>query len=90
MTPYIRKNSDFNGGDLFTSLNYDCQFDFSKIRMTVDEIADFDLIKILIENLGTNKSWSAYTNYIIKNNLTRLNINIIRNEGLLKSLKTDK
>ena len=58
--------------------------------MTVDEIADFDLIKILIENLGTNKSWSAYTNYIIKNNLTRLNINIIRNEGLLKSLKTDK
>ena len=90
VTPYIRKNSDFNGGDLFTSLNYDCQFDFSKIRMTVDEIADFDLIKILSENLGTNKSWSAYTNYIIKNNLTRLNINIIRNEGLLKSLKTDK
>ena len=89
VTPYIRKNSDFNGGNLFTSLNYDCQSDFSKIRMTVDEIADFDLIKILIENLGNNKSWSTYTNYIIKNNLTSLNINIIRNEGLLKSLKTD-
>ena len=89
VTPYIRKNSDFNGGNLFTSLNYDCQSDFSKIRMTVDEIADFDLIQYLIKQLGTEKSWLDYTNYIIQNDLTKINYKIIRNEGLLKSLKND-
>ena len=90
VTPYIRKNSDFNGGNLFTSLNYDCQSDFSKIRMTVDEIRDFELITLLINDLGTEKSWLEYTNYIIEKNLTKINDQIIRNEGSLKSLKNDK
>jgi len=89
VTPYIRKNSDFNGGNLFTSLNYDCQSDFSKIRMTVDEIRDFELITLLINDLGTEKSWLEYTNYIIQEDLVKINNKIIRNEGLLKSLKND-
>ena len=57
--------------------------------MTVDEEKDFELIKILIENLGTQKSWIEYTDYIIDNNLDKLNHYILRNEGLLKSLKND-
>ena len=89
VTPYIRKNSDFNGGNLFTSLNYDCQSNFSKIRMTVDEIRDFELITLLINDLGTEKSWLEYTNYIIQEDLVKINNKIIRNEGLLKSLKND-
>jgi spore coat polysaccharide biosynthesis protein SpsF (cytidylyltransferase family) len=89
VTPYIKKNSDFNGGNLFTSLNYDCQSDFSKIRMTVDEIRDFELITLLINDLGTEKSWLEYTNYIIQEDLVKINNKIIRNEGLLKSLKND-
>ena len=89
VTPYIRNNSDTKGGNLFTAINYPCDFDFSKIRMTVDEIRDFELIKILINDLGTDKSWLEYTNYIIQNNLTEINDSIIRNEGLLKSLKND-
>ena len=57
--------------------------------MTVDEPRDFDLIEILIKNLGIEKSWLEYTNYIIENDLTKINDQIIRNEGLLKSLKND-
>jgi spore coat polysaccharide biosynthesis protein SpsF len=88
VTPYIRKNSDYFGGNLFTSKNYPCQYDFSRIRMTVDEISDFELISKLINDLGTNKSWLEYTDYIISNGLN--NDNIIRNEGYLNSLKNDK
>jgi spore coat polysaccharide biosynthesis protein SpsF (cytidylyltransferase family) len=89
VTPYIRNNSDYKGGTIFTSINYPCASDFSKIRMTVDESRDFELLEILINDLGTEKSWMEYTNYIIENNLTKVNDQIIRNEGLLKSLKND-
>lgn len=89
VTPYIRNNSDFNGGNLFSASNYPCDIDFSKIRMTVDESKDFDLISILIKELGTDKSWLEYTNYIIDNKLNEINDSIIRNEGLLKSIKND-
>jgi spore coat polysaccharide biosynthesis protein SpsF len=89
VTPYIRNNSDFKGGDLFTAINYPSDVYFSKIRMTVDESKDFDLINILINELGTDKTWLEYTNYIIQNKLDTINDNIIRNEGLLKSLKND-
>lgn len=90
VTPYIRDNSDFKGGSLFTSINYPCESDFSKIRMTVDEIRDFELMEAVIKKLGTDKTWLEYTTFIIENNLTRINDQIIRNEGLLKSLKNDK
>jgi spore coat polysaccharide biosynthesis protein SpsF (cytidylyltransferase family) len=89
VTPYIRNNSDFKGGSLFSAINYPCDFDYSKIRMTVDESRDYELIKILITALGTDKTWLEYTNYIIQNNLTEINDSIIRNEGLLKSQKND-
>ena len=89
VTPYIRNNSDIKGGKLFTSASFICESDFSKIRMTVDEQSDFDLIELLIDKLGTEKSWLEYTNYIIENDLIKINDQIIRNEGLLKSLKND-
>ena len=89
VTPYIRNNSDFKGASLFTALNYPCVSNYSKIRMTVDETKDFNLIKILIKDLGTDKTWLEYTNHIIKNDLNKINNSIIRNEGFLKSLKND-
>lgn len=90
VTPYIRNNSDYKGGSLFTSINYPCVSNFSNIRMTVDESRDFELVEILIHKLGVEKYWIEYANYIIENNLTKVNDKIIRNEGLLKSLKNDK
>lgn len=89
VTQYIRNNSDFIGGNLFSAINFPCDFDFSKIRMTVDESKDFELINILINDLGSDKTWLEYTNYIIQNNLSEINGSIIRNEGLLNSLKND-
>ena len=89
VTPYIRNNSDVKGGTLFSLTSFICESDFSKIRMTVDEQSDLDLITLLIDQLGTEKSWLEYTNYMIDNDLTTLNDQIIRNEGLLKSLRND-
>jgi hypothetical protein len=57
--------------------------------MTVDEPSDFELINKVITELGFNKSWLEYTEYIINNKLVEINGNIIRNEGYLKSLKND-
>ena len=89
VTPYIRNHSNGKGSDLFTSINYSCVSDYSNIRMTVDEVEDFKLIEIIIQNLGIEKSWMDYTNYIIDNDLSKINNNIIRNEGYLKSLEKD-
>lgn len=89
VTPYIRNNSDFKGGSLFSAVNFPCDVDYSKIRMTVDESRDFELLSVLINDLGTNKTWLEYTNYIIQKDLVKINESIKRNEGLLKSVKND-
>jgi spore coat polysaccharide biosynthesis protein SpsF len=89
VTPYIKNNSDFNGGSLFSAINYPCDFDYSKVRMTVDENIDIELISVLINDLGTDKTWLEYVIYMIQNNLVKINGTITRNEGLLKSLEND-
>ncbi|WP_218648128.1 cytidylyltransferase domain-containing protein [Winogradskyella forsetii] len=89
VTPYIRNNADGKGENIFTTINFPSEKDYAHIRMTVDEPRDFDLIEHLIQKLGTEKTWLEYTDYIIAQNLTKLNAGIIRNEGFLKSLKKD-
>ncbi|WP_448699655.1 cytidylyltransferase domain-containing protein [Mucilaginibacter sp. AW1-3] len=89
VTPYIRNNSTFKNGSLFTSVNFPCRQNYSDIRMTVDEPRDLELITRVINDLGTDRSWITYTEHIIKDKLDHINGNIIRNEGMLKSLKND-
>ena len=89
VTPFIKKNSDFNGKDIFSSINFPCKKNYSKIRMTVDEKEDLELIKVLVENLGFKCTWQEYTDYIINNNLNKINNNFIRNDGYIKSLKNE-
>ncbi|WP_202986111.1 cytidylyltransferase domain-containing protein [Pedobacter gandavensis] len=89
VTPFIRNNSSFKGGMLFLSMNFPCVADYSAVRMTVDEAKDFDLIERIVSDLGVDQSWMTYTNYIIDNQLDKINSNIIRNEGMIKSLKND-
>lgn len=89
VTLYIRNNSYFSKGNIFSSVNFPFKTNYSKIRMTVDEIQDFDLISILIKELGSDKTWLEYADYIIQNELFKINGSIIRNDGLLKSLKND-
>lgn len=89
VTPFIRKNCDYMGGKMFKSMNYPCEFDFNAVRITVDEQRDFDLIQYIIKQLGRDKSWKEYVDYIIQNDLTKINDKIIRNKGYIKSLKND-
>jgi spore coat polysaccharide biosynthesis protein SpsF (cytidylyltransferase family) len=89
VTPYIRKNCNFNGGDKFSSLNFPCVADYNHVRMTVDEPADYKLMKTLIGKLGIDLNWRTYTRYILENKLNIINKDIIRNEGYLKSLNNE-
>jgi len=89
VTTYIRRNSDVKGGNLFKGINYPGEEDFSKIRMTVDEVADFEVISKLIIDLGTNRTWKEYTDYIIAHEMFKINKKHKRGEGYLKSLKSD-
>jgi len=89
VTPFIVNNTNFNGGELFKAVNFPCFSNFSAIRMTVDEPRDFELMQKLVEELGTEQNWITYTNHIINSGLHKINSDIIRNEGLLISLKND-
>ena len=56
VTPYIRKH--------FKKISY-ClkQEDYSDYRLTVDEQKDFELVKILINNIWSNNDFRDYINY---------------------------
>ena len=47
-------------------------------------------MEVLVNDLGIDKAWVEYTNYILEKDLNTINGSIIRNIGLLKSLKNDK
>ena len=52
VTPYIRRNSSFNGGNLFASENYDAPQNWNHVRMTVDEKEDLDVMKVFEEKVA--------------------------------------
>ena len=89
VTPYIRELSNFKKKNIFSAINFDNGGDFAQIRMTVDEIRDYELIKVVIENNGVEKTWQEYVEYIVSNNLNNINGSIVRNEGYSKSLKNN-
>ena len=75
-----------NGGMFLTNNK-----DYSKLRLTVDEIKDFILIEKLILKCGDDKGWNEYVK-ILKNNpeLVEINSSIMRNEGYQKTKKVMK
>lgn len=89
VTPYIRNNSSYFGKELFHSAEYPAEIDYTHVRLTVDEPADFEVMKIMITALGIDKTWQEYTKYYIENNIARLNGTIKRADGYEKSLKND-
>lgn len=64
VTPYIWKNSNLEGKGLFNSYSYTYFSDFSNYRLTVDYEADFELIKKLVNKIGSDKSWEDYIKII--------------------------
>jgi spore coat polysaccharide biosynthesis protein SpsF (cytidylyltransferase family) len=89
VTPFLRRNCDFNGGHIFKSLNYNSPNNFKHIRMTVDELDDFEFIKKIILELGLEKTWKEYTQYIVSNYDILKNQQIVRNEGYINSIKNE-
>lgn len=90
VTPYVWKNSDIKGGSLFKAANYTSAIDWSKIRLTVDDINDFELIKHLVDHQGVSKSCAEYVDYILSNpKILEINQVSNRNEGYDKSLSED-
>ena len=90
VTPYIWKNSLHYGGNIFSSFSLTNNKDYSKLRLTVDEIKDFILIEKLILKCGDDKEWNEYVK-ILKNNpeLVEINSSIMRNEGYQKSINDE-
>jgi len=84
VTPYIRNSGEFK------KCNLSAPSDFSHIRLTVDEKEDFELIKIVLENLYPKNPDFTYLNvvsYMSKNPyLFTINSMIKANEGYDKSL----
>ncbi len=91
VTPYIRKNSDLEGGNLFKAFNFRNPVTLPEItRLTLDEPADQQVLTLLVEKLGTGKPWRAYHDYLIEHpEIKQLNSYISINEGYDKSLKQD-
>lgn len=90
VTPYIRNNSSYKNGTLFSSANHNLDNNFNHVRLTVDEPSDFKVMEEMIVALGTDKDWKTYTNYYLDNeNLNKLNRGITRNEGYKKSIEQD-
>jgi spore coat polysaccharide biosynthesis protein SpsF (cytidylyltransferase family) len=89
VTPYIRRNSTFSGGNLFRSDNYFCERDYNSVRMTVDEKPDLEACEIMLSKLGDAADWITYADFIIGNQELFFNQKIKRNEGFEKSLNSD-
>lgn len=90
VTPYIKKNSSFNGGSLFTSVNVEASTDCSEYRITVDTQEDFMVVKELLEKVGKEADWEDYIKYLDSNqNIRDLNNSYTRDEGYIKSLLSD-
>lgn len=85
VTLHITKNKKYKKG------NFSAPHNWSHFRLTVDTPADFLVIKFLIEKGGPNAGYLDYISLLTKNPEIMLkNMNIVRNEGLIKSLREDK
>lgn len=91
VTPYIKRNSTAMGNTLFTAVNFDCEANYNAVRMCVDEPRDLVVARALAEGCGLSADWMTYTTYYLNHPaIAQQNSEIQRNEGYLKSIRTDK
>lgn len=89
VTPYIKNNPQFfKIGNLSSEINYE------KYRWTIDNNEDYELLKIIFDNLsreGNFVYWKDVIKFLQFNtSLSHINKHLKRNEGYEKSLKEDK
>lgn len=87
VTPWILKNINSFKSDNLRSPNEM----YGKLRMTVDEKEDLEVIKKLVSACGPNASWKEYADYLIEHpEIRSINKDFIRNEGYKKSIENEK
>ncbi|WP_319504965.1 glycosyltransferase family protein [Bacteroides graminisolvens] len=93
VTPYIWKNGTINGGTLYKTYNYPNpagNFNADDYRITIDEPEDFQVLKILIDNLGIEKDWKVYIDFLLEHKeVYDINSKFGNNEGYVKSIAND-
>lgn len=91
--PYIWKNGSALGGTMFKSYKYPNKlgvYNANDYRITIDEPEDFEVIKVLIEQLGIDCSWKDYIDYLVSHEeLHKINSKFSYNEGYEKSIIND-
>ncbi len=94
VTPYIWKNGSARGGTLFKTFDFQNRegvFDASDYRITIDEAEDFEVLKALIQALGTGRYWKEYIDYLLAHpEIKSMNSKFGYNEGYDKSIRNDK
>ena len=81
VTPFIRNNAVIKKNQ-----NVKIDAKYAGLRMTVDEQKDFEVVACLIQNLGANLSWQSYADFLLAHpELKKINQNIFRNQGYMKS-----
>lgn len=93
VTPYIWKNGTADGGTIYKTYNNSNpagEFNADDNRITIDEPEDFEVIKHLIQNLGIEKGWKEYIDYLAAHpEVKALNSRFANNEGYAKSIAND-
>ena len=84
VTPWIRINAAKKG------LLEPETDEFKDVRLTVDEIEDFNCVELLIEQFQSDKNWKEYAKFVTENSELFKNQGIQRNEGYAKSLLNDR
>ena len=91
--PYIWKNGSALGGTMFKSYKYPNKlgvYNANDYRITIDEPEDFEVIKVLIAQLGIDCSWKDYIDYLVSHEeLHKINCKFSYNEGYEKSIIND-
>lgn len=92
VTPFIKENSDYNNQSLFKVSNYASPDEqYGKVRMTIDQKEDLNVLNELVNKLGKKATWKEYADYYLKNQkLAEKNNFIVRNEGFLKSKQNEQ
>ena len=86
VTPHLRNKGNFK------TINVENDINISNLRLTVDRIEDFELIKEILNNISTNPIHleDILELFSRKPELIEINKHINNNEGLDRSLKEDE
>ena len=86
VTPYLRNKGNFK------TINVENDTNISNLRLTVDRIEDFELIKEILNNISTNPIHleDILELFSRKPELIEINKYINHNEGFNRSLKEDQ